>query len=303
MSLKTDACTTMLLDYQQPYPYDLLVAFLRLRGIEGVESVGEDGVYRRIAHIGANSGWLCVRNVPRENAIELTVSASLASDIEHVGEKVRRLFDTGCNPADVEAGLTDFYSRVSIANHIPGIRVPCSFDGFEMFVRAVLGQQITVKAASTLAGRVAASFGDPYPASSHNPMPPFSELTTVFPSPSAFCAENAASRLGELGVINLRAQAICEVASRIVEGKLDLSPCSNVDETMKTLLDVKGIGPWTAHYVAMRALAFPDAFPAEDYGVKSAFPNMKPRDLRKLSAAWSPYRSYAVMSLWQAPHR
>ena len=252
--------------------------------------------------MGDAIGWISVEHLPEKCALKLTVSTSLVDVLPEVVAKVRWLFDTDCDPMAIEAALGDFYKQVTPENHIPGVRVPCSFDGFEMAVRAILGQQITVKAATTLAGRVAAAFGEPYPQDSAHAAPPFPELVTVFPAPEAFCADDAPQRLGELGVIRTRSNAICAIAKKLVDGSLQLKPGADPQETMKELESIKGIGPWTAHYVAMRALAWPDAFPKEDYGIKLAFPDMKPREIEKLSQPWRPYRSYAVMSLWQKPH-
>ena len=124
----------------------------------------------------------------------------------------------------------------------------------------------------------------------------------MFPSPHAFCMPDAAEKLGSLGVVRQRAQAICSLAQEICTGQLDLRPGVDVEQAAKRLLAISGIGDWTVQYMLMRALDYPDAFPAADYGVKSAFPGMKEKALRELSLNWSPWRSYAVMSLWCTPH-
>lgn len=290
-----------MLRYQQPYPYEPLVQFLRARGIGGVEAVGEDGVYRRTVRIGKAVGWVSVQDAPDKSALRVTVSSSLAGVLPQAVAKVRLLFDVDCDPVVVDATLADFHDRMPDRCHIRGVRMPCSFDGFEMSVRAILGQQITVSAATTLAGRVAAAFGDPYPTDEEHARPPFPELTHVFPAPEAFCGEDAPARLGELGIIRTRANAICAMARMIEDGTLRLAPGADPGHTMELLQSIRGIGPWTAQYVAMRALGWHDAFPKEDYGIKQAFPGMRPREIGALSQAWRPYRSYAVMSLWQAP--
>lgn len=296
------ATTSLMLEYRPPFPYEPLIGFLRARGIGGVEAVGEDGVYRRTVRIGEAVGWITVRHAPDKSALRMTASSSLADVLPQVVARVRMLFDTDCDPAAVDAALVDFHGRMPDRCGILGVRMPCSFDGFEMAVRAILGQQITVSAATTLAGRVAAAFGDAYPVDEERARPPFPELTHVFPAPEAFCDEDAPARLGELGVIRTRANAICDMARMIGDGTLHLAPGADPERTMEQLQSIRGIGPWTAQYVAMRALGWHDAFPKEDYGIRQAFPGMKPREIERLSQAWRPYRSYAVMSLWQAPH-
>lgn len=289
--------------YRPPYRFDILLDFLRKRAIEGVEAV-EEGVYARVVRLDADGegpdakpriGWIQVVDEPARNRLALTVSPELFGDLPLVVARVRRLFDTDCVPAAVEAGLSDFHARVPASRHIPGVRLPCCFDSFEMAVRAILGQQITVKAAGTLAGRVARAFGTPAEV-------PNASLTTAFPPPEAFCAPDAAERLGELGVIGQRARAICALARGIVAGEIDLRPGANLAENARALAAIPGIGEWTVQYLLMRTYGYPDGFPSSDLGVREAFPDLKPRDIARLSEAWSPFRSYAVMSLWCAPH-
>lgn len=322
--------------YRPPYRFDLLLDFLRLRAIEGVEAV-EGGAYLRTVRLDRGGpgtasvsdaaaaptasdvsicsegfspaaasagsaagtsplvGWIKVVDEPARNRLALTVSPELFDELPLVVARVRRLFDTDCLPAAVEVGLADFHARVPAANRVSGIRLPCCFDGFEMAVRAILGQQITVKAAGTLAGRVARGFGAPAAT-------PHPALDTAFPPPSAFCADDAADRLGALGVIGQRARAICALAQAACAGEVTLRPGADLEAEARALAAIPGIGDWTVQYLLMRAYGHPDGFPASDLGVKSAFPDLKPRELTALSKAWSPWRSYAVMSLWSVPH-
>ena len=154
---------------------------------------------------------------------------------------------------------------------LPGTRLPGCFDSFEMAVRAILGQQITVAAARTLAGRVAASLGTPL----ETPVP---GLTHTFPTPADICAfgDSPGDVLGPLGVIGSRARAIAALAKGLVAGELDLSQGADPEEQMKKLLALPGFGPWTVRYVAMRALGWPDAMLETDYGVKKALPDRTP---------------------------
>ena len=296
-SAKTEAAPIVLhVDYREPYRFDLLLGFLQMRAIEGVEAV-LDGAYWRIvrASDGERAGWIKVENDPSHRRLAVTISPELFDDIPSVLARTRRLFDTDCVPEAVEQGLADFYEHAGEVYRIPGIRVPCAFDGFEMATRAILGQQITVKAASTLAGRVAREFGTP----TKGPIP---ELTCVFPPPSAFCTHDAPERLGEAGVIAQRANAICSIARAMESGELTLRPGADLAAEASRLGSIRGIGDWTVQYVLMRAYDYPDAFLPTDYGVKLALPDMKPRELEKLSQPWRPWRSYAVMSMWSVPH-
>lgn len=283
------------LPYARPYRYDLLIDFLRFRAIKGVEAVGADGSYARTCRVGCDVGWITARNDEASGEVVLAVSASLAAHADVLAEKARHLFDTACDPAAVGAALADFYAQVDSRYRIEGVRLPCSFDAFEMSVRAILGQQITVKAANTLAGRVADAFGAPCET-------PVAGLDRVFPSASVFAGEGTAARLGELGVIGRRAQAICLLARALEAGEVEMGPHASFERNAPALLALPGIGPWTVNYLGMRGYHHPDALPAADYGVKLAFPGMTPRQIERASAAWRPYRSYAVMSTWCAPH-
>ncbi|MDR0350992.1 MAG: hypothetical protein LBH64_05500, partial [Coriobacteriales bacterium] len=298
--------TTVHIGYRQPYRYDLLLDFLAFRAIAGVEVV-RDGVYSRsvslplalaqldaASPLGADSGnakvgWIQVRDLPERNCLALTLSAGLSSLLPLVNAKVKWLFDTDCEPDVIRKGLAAFYQRVPASCRLEGIRLPGSFDGFEMAVRAILGQQITVKAANTLAGRLAARFGETIPT-------PIEGLSLIFPQASAFCAEGAAECLGELGVIRSRARAICALAQAVTEGGLELRPGVDVEATCRALCALPGIGEWTARYIAMRALGHPDAFLTTDYAVKKAFKDLGGKELERLSEDWRPWRSYAVMS-------
>lgn len=306
--------------YRPPFRFDLLLDFLRMRAIDGVEAVREDS-YARTVRLDAPSprigldassfdgearaatdgtaasypriGWIGVEDEPEKSRLSVTVSPELFDDLPLVLARVRRLFDTDCLPSSIEAGLDDFYGRVPGSRRIAGVRLPCCFDGFEMAVRAILGQQITVKAAGTLAGRVAHEFG--YPVDT-----PYEGLGIAFPPPVAFCAPDAANRLGELGVIGQRARAICALAEAVCSGEVGLYPGADLETDAAALKAIPGIGDWTVQYLLMRAYGHPDAFPAADLGVRDAFPGLKPREIAALSENWRPWRSYAVMSLWSS---
>lgn len=290
-----DGAITVRIPYERPYRYDLLVDFLRFRAIKGVEVVDESGRYARTCAIGDDTGWITVENDDAASEIALCVSASLAAHADDLTRRTRLLFDTDCDPSAVSAALADFHARVDGRYRIEGVRLPCSFEPFEMSVRAILGQQITVKAANTLAGRVADEFGVPCEV-------PVPGLSCVFPSAPAFLGDDVPERLGRLGVIGRRAQAICLLARSLHDGSIRMGPGEDAEANAKTLLTLPGIGPWTVNYLLMRAFHDADALPAADYGVKLTFPGMTPKQIERASEAWRPYRSYAVMSTWCVPH-
>jgi len=214
------------------------------------------------------------------------LSASLVDAIPAVLGRVRRAFDLGARPDEVALGLGD------LAAGFEGIRLPGAFDGFEIAVRAVLGQQVTVRQASILVGRVVAAFGEPV-------LTPWADLHHAFPTPQRM-AVCEASALGEMGIIGTRSRAIIELAGQLADGRLRLDPDVEPEATMAKLTAMAGIGDWTAQYIAMRALGWPDAFPAADAGVFKALGVRTAAQARAAAQAWRPWRGYAVMHLWRS---
>lgn len=280
---------TFELGYRPPLAWEALLPFLGARTIDGVEAVG-DGAYHRSVRIcrngAAHVGWL--RAVPRHgrHTVHVTLSASLAPVVPSALAGVKRLFDLGCRPDEVAARLGP------LAKDPPGLRVPGAFDGFEMAVRAILGQQVTVAAARTLAGRVARALGEPLAT-------PFDSVAVCFPPAERF-ATVTVDDLGALGVPGARGRAILALASACATGELRLVPGVDVRRTIDRLVAVPGIGDWTAQYIAMRALAWPDAFPHTDYGVKKALGVASPRQVLALAEGWRPWRAYATLYLWNS---
>jgi AraC family transcriptional regulator of adaptative response / DNA-3-methyladenine glycosylase II len=282
------------LSYRPPYAWAEVLAFLAHRGIPGVESVA-DGSYRRtIGLAGAGEphrGWIEVRQAPRRDALRVTVSPSLARVLPRVLSRVRALFDLACDPVAVAAQLGPL-----AAKH-PGLRVPGAVDGFEMAVRAVLGQQVTTTAARTLAARFAAELGSEPDVKERAAFP--LGLDRFFPS-AAEVAAASAERIGKLGIVRQRVGAIQEIARLVASGGLVLAPTAPVEEALAKLQEIPGIGPWTAEYVGMRALAWPDAFPRGDWGIKKALGEDSPARLERRAERWRPWRSYAVLHLWHS---
>ena len=283
------------LGYRPPYDWDGLLAFLAARTIPGVEETG-DGVYRRTVAIEGEGetrrGWITVHHLPREKALAVTLSPTLLPVVGKVLSRVRNLFDLNCDPEIIFEALKVMNDHQPGLSR-PGTRLPGSFDPFEMAVRAILGQQITVKAARTLATRLAQNFGQTLTT-------PFSGLTHTFPTPQMIGRLDPPieGHLGPLGIIGARARCILALAEALISGRVSLSPSADPEAEMKALSLLPGFGPWTVQYLAMRALSWPDAFPHTDYGVKKALPGLTPKQILLLAGLWSPWRSYATINLW-----
>jgi AraC family transcriptional regulator of adaptative response / DNA-3-methyladenine glycosylase II len=272
------------LAFRPPYDWESMLAFLGKRAIGGVEVV-EGRVYRRTLRSGKAVGWVQVTLAPRRPALRVTMSTCLAGSIPNVLARVKQLFDLACRPDEIAAALGP------LAAARPGLRLPGAIDGFEVAVRAILGQQVTVHAATTIAGRFARAFGERIETR-------HAGLDTLFPTPAAV-AQLAESDVASKGIIASRARAIVALARAMEGGRLRLEPTADVDATLATLRTVPGIGPWTAEYIAMRALAWPDAFPHPDVAALKA---MKLTGAKALAAAeaWRPWRGYAVIHLWKS---
>ncbi|QJR13430.1 AlkA N-terminal domain-containing protein [Usitatibacter palustris] len=277
------------LAFRPPYDWEAMLAFLGRRAIAGVEQI--DGRrYRRTMRVaGAGgkeaTGWIEVAPSPRRSALRIHASASLAGAVPTVLARAKCLFDLACHPDQVAAALGP------LGEAHPGLRLAGSVDGFEIAVRAILGQQVTVAAATTIAGRFARAFGTAI-------VTPFAGLDHVFPR----AGEIAVLEPGDIakhGVIAARARAIIALAKAIDSGALRLDPAAPVEATLAALEALPGIGPWTAHYIAMRALAWPDAFPHPDVAVIKAI-GEKPRAALAASEQWRPWRAYAVLHLWKS---
>jgi len=277
------------LAYRPPFDWPAISAFLDRRSIDGVEHLG-DGAYHRTARVvrgeTVHTGWIRVTPDGGAHALRVTVSDTLLPAAPAVLRRVRRLFDLEADPAEIAARLG------ALAAGSPGLRLPGAFDPFEMAVRAILGQQITVKAARTLAGRFAQAFGMPLDA-------PDAALRTLFPS-AATVADASIDAIASLGIVSARAQAIRALARAVCDGSLTLEPTADVPAQLDRLRALPGIGEWTAQYLAMRALGWPDAFPHTDYGVRKALGTTSDREVLARAEGWRPWRAYAVMHLWRS---
>jgi AraC family transcriptional regulator of adaptative response / DNA-3-methyladenine glycosylase II len=280
---------TFELCYRPPYDWESMHAFLRDRAIAGVEAVDAAG-YRRTLAIRhrdeRHTGWIDVRCVPKKRALRVAVSPSLARAVPWVLARVKHAFDLGCDPEPIGAALGD------LAAARPGLRVPGTFDGFELAVRAVVGQQITVRAARTLLGRIATAFGETLESA------PDDACLRTFPD-AARIAACAPGEIARLGIVPTRARTIVALARAVAGSELVVQPGGDVESTLGKLEAMPGIGPWTAQYIALRALGWPDAFPAGDLVVLRALGETRPAGALARAERWRPWRAYAVMHLWR----
>jgi AraC family transcriptional regulator, regulatory protein of adaptative response / DNA-3-methyladenine glycosylase II len=289
---------TLRLDYRAPYDWHRLLGFLRARAIPGVEIVG-DVSYRRVVHLHGTVGEIEVARARGRDALVLAVGPSLLPVLMPLVARVRRMFDLDARPELIDAVLRADRTLGPMLAQRPGLRVPGAIDPFEASVRALLGQQVSVAAATTLAGRFAERLGAPCArAGDARKRPePAAPLRYRFPT-AAEVAAAGAERIGKLGLPRARAAAIHTFAREVASGALELDAACELDTFVGRLVELPGIGPWTAHYLAMRALHVPDAFPAADLGVQKALRRAGAKAVEARAEAWRPYRAYAVMHLW-----
>ena len=274
------------LAFRPPYDWDALLAFLKARATPGVESVDRSR-YRRTIAVDGKNGVIEVSRAPDGSALNLEVRFPDSRALLFIVERVRRMFDLGADPNVIAACLSgDPLLRDLLKAH-PGIRMPGAWDGFELAVRAILGQQISVSAATTIAGRVATMSG--------SPVSEGGELSRLFPT----AIQMANAPIERAGVIAARAGAIRGLARRAAEKAISFGPFVNQQEIVTALRLLPGIGDWTVSYIAMRALGEPDAFPSGDLVLRRMAGVVSPRDLDARAEAWRPWRAYAVMLLWQ----
>jgi AraC family transcriptional regulator of adaptative response / DNA-3-methyladenine glycosylase II len=284
---------TLRLAYRPPFNWDAILRYLATRAVPHVEAVQGEVVMRSV-RIGDASGWMHVSHNPAKSQLELQLSAALAPVLMPLIARVRAQFDLDANPAVIEAHLGSDALLAAHMQSLPGLRVPGAFDAFELAVRAVLGQQVSVAGATTLAGRFAECFGDACDT-------PFASVTRHFPLASVIAAQSAED-IAKIGMPQTRAQTILNLAQFAVSGGLNVRPGMTLEEAIAHLRTVRGIGDWTAHYIALRALRFPDAFPAGDLGLQKVAAEgaerLTEKQLTARAAPWSPWRGYAAAILW-----
>lgn len=277
--------------YRPPYDWQSIFNFLRARAIPGVEVVGERS-YARTAEVDGAGAVLTV--TPDENArqIELSIEHAVPRDLITVVERVKKLFDCTADPLMIGTHLARDPLLRSLVRERPGMRVPGAYSPFEVAVRAILGQQVTVKGATTLSGRLVQQFGTRLNVVSRE------GLTHLFPAPTKL----AEADMTQLGIPRARAETIRSLARAIVDGTCVLRPPADLDGTIDRLKRIAGIGEWTAAYIAMRAVGEPDAFPSGDLHLRRAVAGrgreLTARRLEEESGRWRPWRAYAAMYLW-----
>ena len=271
------------LSYRPPLSWEMMLRYLRGRSYRGAEFVDENQ-YSRTVRIGALRGWLVVENDPGTHSLKVQVAPELLPALLTLVSRLRRLFDLDASPDRIAATLGP------LAAKNPGIRVSGAFDGFEIALRAVLGQQISVPAATTIAGRVVERFGEKIDT-------PFPELKFTVPT-AAQIAAVPTSDLRKVGLTEARAATLSALAKVVASGQINFLNGVSWEESVKQLTEIPGIGPWTAGYIAMRVLGWPDAFPHQDLGLRKALSVKKASDALALSEKWRPWRAYAAMQLW-----
>ena len=280
---------TLRLAYRPPLDWTALLGFLVGRGAAGVEAADGER-YLRVVRIGEYAGWIAAAPIEGEAALRVEVAITLLPVLTPLLARLRRLFDLDANPQAIAEHLSGDPRLSASLSRRPGLRVPGAFDGFELALRAVLGQQISVKAATTVFGRFARAYGEPM-------QTPFPGLMHSGPR-AALIAAASLEEVAALGLPRARALTVRSLARAVSNGVVRLEPGVNPERTVAALKELPGIGDWTAQYVAMRALRDPDAFPASDLGIYRALGVSKPRDALAAAERWRPWRAYAVLHLW-----
>jgi AraC family transcriptional regulator, regulatory protein of adaptative response / DNA-3-methyladenine glycosylase II len=289
-----DGALTLRVPFVAPYDLAQVLGFLKPRALLGVEAVDASS-YTRTFSTSAGVAALEV-TAGEGNWLTLSLWGPVSRELFTITERVRRLFDVAVDPRAMASHLASDPTLRRLVRARPGLRVPGAWDGFEVAVRAVLGQQVSVKGATTLAGRLVQRFGERV-AIEALPAHRREALTHLFPNPDKL----ATARIEEIGIPRARAEAIRALATAVTSGSLRLGGHASLDDAVAALVELPGVGPWTAHYIAMRALREPDALPASD-GVlrRVVVPGriLTPIEVEKRAEAWRPWRAYAVMHLW-----
>ncbi|RYZ10324.1 MAG: DNA-3-methyladenine glycosylase 2 family protein [Myxococcales bacterium] len=276
------------LGYRAPLAWQPLVHFLAGRSGVGTEKVSGDA-YLRTVRLGPHRGFIVAEPLA-PGLLGVRVAPSLLPVLPELRVRLRRLFDLDANPTVIDPFLRRHPELRPRVRLLQGLRVPGAFNGFELALRAVLGQQVTVKAATTIYGRFVQVFGGEV----ETPDPEVSRL-----APDASELANASlQQIIDRGLTRRRAETVAALARAAADGALQLDPPVDFAAARAALQELPGIGPWTAEYVAMRALGDPDAFPHSDLGLLNALSLDKPAKLLALAEGWRPFRAYAALHLW-----
>jgi AraC family transcriptional regulator of adaptative response / DNA-3-methyladenine glycosylase II len=273
------------LRYRPPFDWDALVGFLSTRAIPGVEHV-ENGIYRRSILAAGVPGIIELSH--GDSDVILEIDHARPECLLGIVSRVRRLCDLDADPVAIASCLSSDALLGPLVKARPGLRVPGAWDGFELGIRAILGQQISVRGASTLAGRLVQRYGRPLESARPG-------VTHLFPR----AEELAGADLASIGLPRTRAETLSAFSAAVASGQLVLDGTAAPEETRERLRSIAGIGEWTAGYVAMRALNDPDAFPAADLVLLRAAGAGTARELQGFAERWRPWRAYAALHLWQ----
>jgi len=280
---------SLLLSYRPPYDWATMIRFLEVRAIAGLEVVTKDS-YSRVIELGGFTGSITVAHAPKQNSLRVSVRFPQLNLLSVIIARIRRMFDLSADPQAIAAVLSADPILAPLVAARPGLRVPGGWDGFEIAVRAILGQQITVRAAIQLASRVVATMGDAVTLEQPG-------LTHAFPRPENFKSD-------QLKIPRARVAALAGLAAVAKADPHLFDPRRDLEETVTHLRKLPGIGEWTAQYIAMRVLGESDAFLAGDVGVQNKFALYGPRltapELLLHAERWRPWRAYAVLHLWMA---
>jgi AraC family transcriptional regulator of adaptative response / DNA-3-methyladenine glycosylase II len=278
------------LRFRPPYDWNGMLAFLAPRATPGVESVG-NGIYRRTISLDGSDGCFEISLDERGNVLVVRLQFGDPRSLFFITERIRTMFDLNADWAAIVQSLrTDCLLAAPVGSG-PGLRVPGCWNGFELATRAILGQQITVKGATLLAGRMASYFGRPFASGD--------DLTRLFPTPEVL----ADAELARIGLTRARVETIRTLAREVCDGRISFDRVVDSEALLNRLCEIPGIGQWTAQYIAMRALGEPDAFPSGDLGLMRAVAVGSSRELELRAKAWRPWRAYAAMYLWRIGSR
>ncbi|MFZ6771706.1 AlkA N-terminal domain-containing protein [Undibacterium sp. SXout7W] len=303
ISAQTSDSIQLRLAYRPPFAWDALISYLAGRAMPGLEAILHDkgqASYVRSVTLDGRQGWIKISHLPERQQLALHIAPELTPVLMPLMARVRQQFDLEANPAVIQSILQASAMLNPQIQRTPGLRVPGAFDGFELAIRAVLGQQVSVAGATTVSGRLVQRFGEAF-------QTPFANVTHHFPTPAVIAALPL-DQLAGIGVPGARAATLQHLARFTLEGGLQRHPGASVEEAVAQLKTVKGIGEWTAQYIAMRALRYPNAFPAGDLGLQKAAAQLSTPTMTRLTEkqllteaqAWAPWRSYAAVLLWQS---
>lgn len=281
------------LGFRPPFDWQMILDYFAMRAIPGVEAI-DGNCYRRTVRLDDSHAFIEAEPDKNRDVLWVRVMSDRPFALADLSMRLRRLFDLDAQPLAIGAHFSDDPLIGPLVQQRPGLRIPGAFDGFELAIRAILGQQVSVKGATTIAGRLVEAYGDEVTPPGEN-WPSF-----LFPEPHTLVRND----LGKLGMPRSRGDTLSTLAKAVDEGAVTLHHGVDVSEMVAALTSLKGIGGWTASYVALRALGDPDAFPSGDLGLqKAAAPHsekLTAKQLEKLSDSWRPWRGYAALHLWSS---